>query len=147
MLWAPDRDEEPLPRDFVGSKAAQDLWLWDKVEGWRDSVATLSGVARRHPQTAYMVLQKSLQQEWAFVQCVAPEIRMDFQVVEVALRDIFLSTLFQGAVAQIPGRAITGLPVEQAGITLPDPTWTAGANWTTSCVITGHLVTVLHGTA
>ena len=32
-----------------------------------------------------------------------------------------------------------GQTVKQAGIELPDPTWTSGVNWTLSCVITGHL--------
>ena len=38
---------------FVGSKVAQYHWLGDKVEGWRDSVATLAGVASRYLKTAY----------------------------------------------------------------------------------------------
>ena len=38
---------------FVGSKSSQDYWLGEKVEGWRDSVFTLTGVARQHLQTAY----------------------------------------------------------------------------------------------
>ena len=29
---------------FVGSKAAQDIWLGEKVEGWWDSVATLARI-------------------------------------------------------------------------------------------------------
>ena len=110
-------------------------------------VATLAGVAPRHPQTAYGGTQKSLQQKWAFVQCVTPDIGMAFQVVEYAMRDIFLPALFQGATAQIPGRAITGLSVRQAEIALPDPAQTAGENWTASCTITGHLAAALCGTA
>ena len=35
---------------FLGSKAAQDHWLGEKVEGWKDSVSILAGVSRRHPQ-------------------------------------------------------------------------------------------------
>ena len=46
---------------FVGSKVAQYHLLGDKVEGWRDSVANLAGVARRYLQTAYTGLQNSLQ--------------------------------------------------------------------------------------
>ena len=53
-----------------------------KVEGWADSVRTLSGVARKHPQSAYAGLQKSLQQEWAFVQRVTPGIGNEFGPVE-----------------------------------------------------------------
>ena len=37
---------------FVGAKAAQDCWFGYKVEGCQESVATLDGVARWHPQTA-----------------------------------------------------------------------------------------------
>ena len=57
---------------------------------------------------------------------------MAFQVVEDALRGIFLLALFKGVTAQILGRTIIGLPVKQARIALPDPTWTAGANWKAS---------------
>ena len=46
-----------------------------------------------------------------------------------------------------PGRAITSMPVKQTRITLPDQTRTAGANWTASCVTSGHLVAELRGTA
>ena len=104
-------------------------------------------VACRQPQTAYAVLQKSLQKEWALVERVTPDIGMAFQDVEDALWDIFLLALFKGATAHIPRRAITSLPVKQAGISLPNPTRTVEENWTVSCVITGHLVTALRGTA
>ena len=78
---------------------------------------------------------------------VTPGIGMEFQVVEDEMRYTFLTELFQGDISQIPGRAITGLPVKQAGIDLPKPTRTAGENWTLSCIITGHLVAELQGTA
>ena len=35
---------------------------------------------------------------------------------------------------------ITGFPVKQSIMAIPDPTQTAHHNWTDSCVITGHLV-------
>ena len=63
------------------------------------------------------------------------------------MRDIFLPDLFQGATAQIYEREITGLPVKQSEDVLPDPTRTAGDNWTASYRITGHLVTELCRTA
>ena len=97
-------------------------------------MATLSGVARRHPKTAYAGLQKSLHQEWDFVQHVNPEIGMAFQVVDYVLRDIFLPDLFQGDTSQIPGIEITGLPVKQAGISLLNSSHTVGENWTASCI-------------
>ena len=95
-------------------------------------MATLDEVACRHPQTTYVVLQKSLQHQWAFVQDITPDIGMAFQVVEDALQDIFLPPLFQRATSQITGRAIIDQLVKQAGIALLKPTWTAGATETAS---------------
>ena len=117
------------------------------MESWQDSVSTLAGVEHWHPQTAYVGLQNPLQQEWVFVKRVTPDIGMKFQVVEDALRDIFLPYLFQRATAHILVREITGLTLKQAGIALPEPTWITGANWMAYCMITGHLVAVLCRTA
>ena len=81
---------------FFGTKEAQDSWMGVNVDGWWAFVDTLVGVACRYLQTAYAGLQKSLQQEWAFVQRVTPDIGMALQVAEDMLRDIFLPALFQG---------------------------------------------------
>ena len=48
---------------YIGERAAEAAWVQGKVEGWAASVKTLAGVARKHPQSAYAGLQKSLQQE------------------------------------------------------------------------------------
>ena len=64
-------------------------WLGKKVEGWNESIATLAGVALKHPQSAYAGMQKSLQQEWAFVQRVTPGVGAAFGPVEEALRGFF----------------------------------------------------------
>ena len=85
-------------------------------------LVTLAGVECRNSKTAYAGLQKSPQQEWAFVQHVTLGIGMAFQAVEDELRDTFLPALFQGATSLTPGREITSLSVNQAGIALPDPT-------------------------
>ena len=45
---------------FIGDGAAEKSWLSGKVEGWEDSVGNLAGVSRKHPQSAYSGLQKSL---------------------------------------------------------------------------------------
>ena len=81
---------------FVGTETAQAWWLEEKVEGWRYLVTNLAWLVRRHPQTAYTGLQKSLHKEWAFVQCITLGIGMVFQPVEDELRDTFLQALFQG---------------------------------------------------
>ena len=77
------------------------------------------------------------------MQRVTPDIGKVFHPVEDALREAFLPALFSGASYKIPGRAVTDLSVNQAGISLPEPTNTAGSNWTVSCVITVHPVAEL----
>ena len=67
--------------------------------------------------------------------------------MEDTLREVFLSALFKGATSYVSVRVVTGFPVKQAGIGLPNPTQTVGSNWTSSCVITGNLVAALHRTA
>ena len=61
-------------RGFIGDREADERWMGDKITGWEKSVETLSRVSCKHPQSAYAVLQKSLQQEWSFVQRVTPGI-------------------------------------------------------------------------
>ena len=110
-------------------------------------MATLDGLARQHLQTAYVGLHKYLHQDRDFVQRVIPDIGIAFQEVEDALMEIFFPDLFQGDKYHIPGRDITGLLVKHARIALPNPTWTAGANWMASCVIMVYLIAGLRGTA
>ena len=123
---------------FIGDADAKRDWLTGNIWWWSESVKLLAGVTYKHPQSAYAGLQKSLQQEWDFVQRVTPG-------VGDALRDIFVPELYEGMREGVPEREITRLMVKQAGLDLPDPTQTAPENWTASCVITGHLVAALRG--
>ena len=92
---------------FIGGRVTEDQWIKAKVEGWAEWVKTLAGVARKHPQSAYAGLQKSLQQEWAFVQWVTPGISNAFGPVEEEITKAFLPALFDGAGDGAPGREIT----------------------------------------
>ena len=83
--------------------------------------------------------------QWEFVQRVTPGIGDAFVLVEKALRETFVTDLFEGLEERAPERGFTRLPVKQAGLALPDPTQTAPENWTASCVITGHIVALLRG--
>ena len=103
---------------FVGERGAERRWVQTKVKGWAESVKTLAGVARKHPQSAYAGLQKSLQQEWAFVQRVTPGIGNEFGPVEEEIAKAFLPALFEGVGEGAPGSDITHLPVKQVGMAL-----------------------------
>ena len=48
--------------DYIGDKEAEGRWLTAKIKGLTESVEILVGVSRKHPQSAYSGLQKSLQQ-------------------------------------------------------------------------------------
>ena len=94
-----------------------------------------------------MGLQKSLHYEWYFAQCIATDIGTALYPIEDALSNAFLPDHFEGVTSQIPGRSVTGVTVKQVGIDFLEPTQTAGANWTASCFITGHIVAALCRTA
>ena len=81
---------------LIGDGAVEKSLLAGKVEGWSQSVGTLSGVAHKHPQSAYAGLQKSLHHDWSFVQRVTPGIGYALGPFKKALQDTFLPDLFQG---------------------------------------------------
>ena len=131
---------------FVGEAAAQASWVEDKASSWAEAVGELAVVAKRFPQTAYAGLQKSLQQEWQFVQRVTPGIGAAFAAIEASIRDRFLPALFGEEKAADPTvRTLSSLPVKAAGLALPDPTTSSAANYTASTVCCTHLVQALRG--
>ena len=91
----------------IGDRDADTMWLHEKVQRWEELVRTLSRVARNQPQSAYSGLQKSLQQEWAFVQWVTPNIGNAFITVEKYLHESFMKDLFRGIGELILGREVT----------------------------------------
>lgn len=56
---------------FVGEEDVLGNWLEEKAGAWADTVSELANTAKKCPQSACTDLQKSLQQEWQFVQRVA----------------------------------------------------------------------------
>ena len=82
-----------------------------KVAGWTESMETLAGVSRNHPQSAYAGLHKSLQQDWEFGRQVTPGIGDAFGPVDKTLRETFFSALFQGLGEGALERGVTRLTV------------------------------------
>jgi len=131
---------------FIGDKAEQREWVEEKATTWAAGVIELSKVVGRYPQAAYAGLQKSLQQEWQFLQRVTSGLSDEFEVVEEALAENFLPTLFGTGIQCDTKRQLACLPVKHAGLALPNPTTTAESNWKASTLICGHLVAALRGT-
>jgi hypothetical protein len=111
-------------------------------------------VAERYLKAAYAGIQKSLQQEWQFLQRVTEGLGNKFWDIKKALQTEFLPALFGGSLADlfggsladdVPGR-LASLPVKKAGLAIQDPTTNADSNWTASTVICGHLIAAIRGT-
>ena len=84
------------PDVFIGYQEAETTWLDKKVQGWAESLRMLLGVDRNHTHSVYAGMQKSLQQEWEFVQRVTPDIGGAFGPLEITLQDTFIPVLLQG---------------------------------------------------
>jgi hypothetical protein len=61
--------------------------LAKKTKFWTEAVTDLTSVTQAFPQAAYSGLQKSLQQEWQFVQRVPKRIGPEFASVEQTLAE------------------------------------------------------------
>ena len=100
-----------------------------QTKGWATGVDLLVMVAKHSPQVAYTGLQKSLQQEWWFLQWVVPGHGDLFAPVEQAIHDKFLPTLFSDPSIDNNQWNLVQLPVRNARLALPNPTTTTDSNW------------------
>jgi hypothetical protein len=129
---------------FVGEASTRDEWLKKRISEWVSGVEQLAAVAATEPQTAYAGLQKSLQQEWQYLQRVTKDVSEHFAPIEAAISDKFLPALFgEPTLDDNYRRRVSTLPVKHAGLALPDPTKSADSNYSTSTLVCGHLVQAL----
>jgi hypothetical protein len=99
-------------------------------------VADLASITPEYPQTAYSGLQKSLQQEWQFVQRATKGIGSEFENVARTLSHTFLQTLFGDNYAgDDPRYQLSCLPVKWTGLAIPDPTSSAESNYEASVLL------------
>ena len=87
---------------YIGDKEAEGRWLAEKIKGWAESVEILAGASCKHPQSAYAGLQKSLKQEWAFVQRLTLGVGNSFGPVEKALKKTFVPAFFEVLRESVP---------------------------------------------
>jgi hypothetical protein len=133
---------------YIGEKESLVLWLREKVAYWTEAVKELASVAGPFPQSAYAGLQKSLQQEWQFVQRVIKGIGEEFTDVQKAISEIFLPALCSDTLDKKDDvrLLLQSLPVKHAGMALPDPTKSAKSNYEASILVNSHLLAALRGT-
>ncbi len=117
-----------------------------KIKDWAESVSELALIAKRYPQAAYAGLQKSLQQEWQFLQQVTEGLGNEFSKIALELSYTFLPALFGVESVSDTQRQLASLPVKFAGLAIPYPTKTAERNWSASTLICGHIIAAIRGT-
>ena len=126
---------------FLGEASTRHEWLKDLISKWESGVQELAYVASSYPQTAYAGLQKSLQQEWQYIQRVSEDIAEYFAPIEESICKTFLPALFgESHLDDNYRRPLSTLPVKHSGLAIPDPTLTASDNYKTSTLVCGHLV-------
>ena len=101
---------------------------------------TLEGVALLHLQAAYAGIQNPTQQEWSFVQFINLIVGAELHPTEDTLQREFLSPLFHVVEVHMMVLEVTQLPMNKAGLDIPNPNLSSLDNWYSYCVITGHLV-------
>ena len=129
---------------FIGERSALVDWIQAKVAKWTHDIQSLAAAARAHPQAAYAGLQRSLQQEWQFVQRVVRDAGQFFDPVVQALHGTFLPALFGADLPeQDPIHTLAGLPVKHVGLALPHPRATAAHNYEASTLLCAELFAAL----
>jgi hypothetical protein len=63
---------------FIGDDPNQQAWIQKKTSSWVAAIHELSLVVEKYLQIAYAGLQKSLQQEWQFIQQVTKDLNGEF---------------------------------------------------------------------
>ena len=82
-------------------------------------------MAWKSPQATYAGLQKSLQQEWIFMQWATQGLGEDFRPMEKALREDSLPSPLLRSEEHMPNQTIMGFMVKHEGIATPDLILTA----------------------
>jgi hypothetical protein len=91
-------------------------------------------------------LQKSLQQEWQFVQRVVEGIDKDFSEIEKAINDLFLPSLFADQLDESnPCCNLSKLPVKFSGLALPNPVTSFEASFEASTLVCSQLLAAFRG--
>jgi hypothetical protein len=88
-------------RGFIGSAEDQSDWVQSKTSDWASAIHELSLVVACYPEATYAGLQKSLQQEWQFLQWATGGLGAEFKEIEVTLSTKFLPALFGFTVTDV----------------------------------------------
>ena len=127
---------------FVGDRDMEEAWIREQVAAWGLAVKAVGEAGKYFPQSAYAGMQRSLQQEWTFVQRVVPDIGALFDSLEDSVHGGFFSPLLGSAISK-DLRDLTTTTIKLGRFSLPNPTLTSETNFTASQCETAHLINTL----
>jgi len=116
---------------FIGSLKARDKWIQAEVDEWIRAVQELSNITKKIPQSAFMAIQKMLQQRWQIVQRVVKGIGGNFEKVADTIKKDFLPVLFDDTFEENDWR-ISLAKVKHTRLALPNPIESADMNYDVS---------------
>ncbi len=126
---------------FLGDSSKRDEWIMKKIDQWILGIQKLAVAARSNPQCAYIALQKSLQQQWQYLQRTTENISELFIPIQRAIHDTFLPALFGETIALEDYRhELSQLSIKNCGLALPNPVESAMLNHQSSTDLCAHLV-------
>ena len=62
----------------------------------------ITEIARKHPKESYAAVNRSIQTEWIFLQCMTKYTGKVFKISEKFLREMFLHYIFFGRLKTLP---------------------------------------------
>lgn len=110
---------------YIGDEVKKEAWSEEKVHVWGNAIGAMILIARYQPQCAYAGTQRSLQQEWQFLQRNVTLAGSRFIQLKEAIARQFLPQVFD---VQPPPPEITNLSVKGGGVGITDPCDTTEIN-------------------
>jgi hypothetical protein len=125
---------------FIGSSSEKSAWLKKKTDSWVQSVEKISKVASKDPQSAFIAVSKSLQNEWTFTQRVMniENDRNAFYSLKEAITQILLPEICGFNISALDSEIMLR-PSRFGGIGIRDPVKTATSAFQTSFEATSIL--------
>lgn len=123
---------------FIGTPNLTKEWVENKISGWAEEIENLAEIAHLAPQSLFTCLQRCLQHQWLFLQCVLPNIQDSFDDIESTITT-FLSAIFGSEITSTT-RDWTSAPIRDGGVAIPKPKDASNLNFITSQCQCTHLI-------
>ena len=127
----------------VGTTEYKNKFVNLKVNNWVKEITTLSHIAKVHPHVAYSAFVHGLQHRYTYIMRTVPDISVNLQPLENAIRQHLLPALLNGYVCDDIERRLFSLPAKLGGLSIFIPTKRCQIEYENSRRITAEMVTTV----